>query len=134
MQNENFSIPSSIEWNFKGNKYIVKRATSAQLIDMYKKKSMLTGGFYGSMLSENTFGSNSALDMLDCFCWIEFLCPEFLKNLSGVSNLYELDVIDACEIRDSFQNDVMPWIESWMKVLINYKIKSIEKDKDQKGE
>lgn len=101
----------------KNRKYATETVTIGRLIDLWKFRSMLSGGTYGQMYRMGLTTSDDALTAIDIESFFMSFCPDFIKDLKPGS-IRELGIEDYKELRDMYINHIATWmlqIEESMK-------------------
>jgi len=101
------------------NSYAVKFPTAGDLYDIEIRKAQLSGGgWYSSIISAGTKISVHVLDGIDMQSTLEILCPDLMKDLpKEVVTLRDLDLVDHAQLLRQFKDQVLPWMNDWMKTL-----------------
>lgn len=100
----------------KENSYNMKFPSIGQYIEIESKRMNLSNGAYSSMLNSNLISSQTAMDMIDMIATLSTLCPDLVKDLKSKSFI-DMDIIDGRELLEDYRNQILPWLNSWMKVL-----------------
>ena len=117
-------IPRAKSFTHKGNSFEVKVPNVGQIIDIETRKSILSQGQYGKLVSFRTKDGEKALDFIDCVATLTVLCPKFVEGLKV--SLLELDSTDMAEVIKDYKDQ----IDTWLKDL--EKLSNISESKDTK--
>jgi len=115
----------------KDQEYKMEVPTAGQLIAIERAKANLAGGDYGKILANNTIGSNYALDVIDMTAYLNVLCPQLFTDLK-VESLMDLDIFDMKQLRATWDDDCVAWIQSWQSVLRETPDSKSKKQSDKK--
>lgn len=117
----------------KGQEYTMEIPTAGQLVQIERQKSALTGGNYGGIMSNKTVGSEQVLNIVDMAAYLSVLCPKLFEELK-IDSLMDLDIFDMKQLQDTWEEDCIPWINSWQEVLRESPKKTKEKKSPKKAE
>lgn len=109
-------INQNIVFKVRGNEYTVSSPNIAQLIQIELMKVSLSNGNYSTLIKTGTAGAINALDNIDMVAIISVLVPKLLEDLKIPSkNLMSLNIQDAKELLKEYKEQLLPWINSWLK-------------------
>lgn len=107
------ALERQIEFNVKGNRYIIEFPNVGKFQQIETMKQILSRGMYSSMLPMNTISSIEVLDMIDIEAYLTVLCPDLIKKLNSGS-FSELGLEDYLELKQAYQKVFIPW---WNKII-----------------
>lgn len=103
-------------FNVKSNRYRMTIPNPGQIIAIENNKTTLSAGLYRNLMNANTIGGNYALDVIDMHAYLTVLCPDFINDIKSES-LLDMDLADFSELKNAYTDQVIPWINSWQKML-----------------
>lgn len=118
-----------LTFKVKGSSYQINFPTVAQFIDIESMKAKLASDAYNDMIRVGTLLSVKALDLVDMTANLEVLCPQLRKDLKADSIL-SLDIFDAKELLDAYKKQIVPWLVSWQKVLVEVQREDSETEEE----
>lgn len=119
-------LQREIAFKVKENTYQVSIPNPGQILAIEAEKAALSLGMYSQIMSLDTIGSNYALDVVDMHSYLVILVPDLMKDAKAP--LLEMDIFDFNELRNAYSEQLVPWVNSWMKML-NASPKEIESTK-----
>lgn len=107
----------TLVFKLKENSYTIEFPTQGKFLDIESLKMRLSNGVYGELQSTRTADSELALDLIDAEAYLAILIGEPLYKDLKVKAFRDLDLMDAVEIRNSFVEQVLPFIKEYRKAL-----------------
>lgn len=101
----------------KENEYEVIVPTMGQFVEIEDRKARFANNNYNGMVNNKTFVSERALDMVDMAAYLYTLVPELIKDMK-VTNIFDMDVMDANDLLKTFKTELLPWIKSVEETLL----------------
>jgi hypothetical protein len=119
----------SLEFKIKTNLYKVNDVRAGHFIDFEKMKASLSNGLYGSMFRMGTVASDEALTMIDAESFFSVFSPKTLEDLNCKS-FRDLGLKDYQEIKKVYIEQIVPWYNGYLKLLMPEQKKEEETAKE----
>lgn len=94
------------------NKFEIKFPNVGQLIDIESRKSLLASGQYKNMDKNDSF----IIPYIDTLATFMVLIPE-LSELLRIQSLFDLSLLELKELLNIYNNQYLPWYNSWMDLI-----------------
>lgn len=101
----------------KENSYDIKVPTMGQFVEIEDRKARFANNNYNGIVNNKTFISERALDLVDMAAYLYVLCPDLIKDLK-ITNMFQMDVMDANDLLVAFKRDFLPWIKEIETTLL----------------
>lgn len=102
---------------------------AGQFIDIAILKTKLSDGQYNRLFLQQSHDSGLSTKLIDCFSFLSIVVEDIKEKLN-IGSLYDLELIDAIELIDVYENTIVPWMIEWTET-INKKIEELENKSKQ---
>jgi hypothetical protein len=109
-------MATELKFEVKGNTYTIKVPTPGDMIDVERRKMVLSGGYYGEMMRTSTISAQESLMLVDIQSHFSVLCPELIKDLK-CEDLGSMDIDDYKMLKEAYTKEFVPWWNSWLKLF-----------------
>ena len=110
------NLPRKIKLKIQNNEYEVEFPNQGQLIDIETNKILYSQGQYMALIRQNNISSNLTVDLIEIAATFPILIPELKKDLK-TDSIFELDIISCLELTEVYNNDFLPWYNSWWTII-----------------
>jgi len=100
----------------KGRAFQTEDLTIGKIIDLWKMRSILSGGTYGQMYRIGMTNADEALMAIDIEAFFNIFCPELIKSLKPGS-VRDMGLEDYMELREVYVKELLPWLDSVEAIL-----------------
>ena len=109
-----------LSFSIKGVTFTTNTPSVGNFIDLWKMRSVLSSGNYGNIYRFGMPIADEALLMIDIDAFFSVFCPTFVKSLKSGS-VRDLGLEDYNELKDIYNTQILPWLESIEKFMLNKK-------------
>jgi len=109
-----------LSFSVKGQTFTVSNPSVGNFIDLWRWRSILSGGNYGNIYRFGMPIADEALLMVDIESFFVSFCPSFIKSLKSGS-IKDMGLEDYLELKEIYNIQIQPWLDSIEKLMINKK-------------
>jgi hypothetical protein len=107
---------SELKFEVKGNTYTIKVPTPGTMIDVERRKMVLSSGYYNEMMRTSTISAQEALTVIDIQAHMSVQCPELMKDLK-CEDITKLTPEDYQVMKKAYKDNFMPWWNAWLNLF-----------------
>lgn len=107
---------SELKFEVKGNTYTIKVPTPGDMIDVERRKMVLSSGYYNEMMRTSTVSAQESLMVIDIQSHFSVQCPDLMKDLK-CDDINKLSVEDYQVLKSAYTKQFLPWWNIWLQLF-----------------